>query len=720
MQGEPFLLNNKTSSCGPPQKEPDGVGCAEDCRLSEALTDLACAKRPTEGMEAPPRRSLRTLFAGGLHPSSLQLKILLLAVLCAGHFLFTFLYIAPGPLSVDEAIYHWMAKSFAEQGSLDIWNGYEEFPSPELRHRYIRAREGRLIPQYPSLFPVLALPFYRLFGFFGLFLMNALAFVGVVVVCFFTARKLFGDAELALDSSLILILATFAWEYSQAAWPHMCALLFAAAAFYLSVSAYFSRDRNTPLFLAFASGLVAATGLGFRLDGVLVFPALLVPFIFARPPRLRETLALLVGTLPPIAVLSAMNEAKFGVFSPFSYGEGRNVQTIPLLICASVGVIAGLVWIGTRSKPQAWLGRHRILVGVFAAVTVAVSIFLVADSWDVVYRVLRDGYVSVVDVRALPADRMVAERSQGGGVLYIGAHKKALLQSMPYLGLLLVPFVRMLRPDKDFFALAALALTPLAVIAFYAYSFPFHDVGGLCLNMRYFLLALPFISILCAYAIRDLKDRWGIPFGYPMMALIAVATGGVYFGLTYDARGSVNAMEYPMLVVPLWMSGAFLALIAAGLALKSDWSKAVRAVTWVLLVMTVTWAGLVALFYDYPAHRYARAVHHFYGETCAKFIPPHSILFSDNKSYAASTKVIENERVRIAFPPEDGFKDFPRLLEFQLKAGRRSFALFHDALWAQLRAGVLSPYRITPLVVFHDFTLSEIALPGVGTDAPAR
>lgn len=144
-----------------------------------------------------------------------------------------------------------------------------------------------------------------------------------------------------------------------------------------------------------------------------------------------------------------------------------------------------------------------------------------------------------------------------------------------------------------------------------------------------------------------------------------------------------------------------------------------RAVTWGLLVMTITWAGLVALFYDYPAHRHARAVHLFYGEACIKFIPPDSIFFSDNKSYAASTKVIEKERVRMAFPPEDGFKDFPRLLEFQLRAGRRSFALFHDNLWAQLQKGVLSTYRVTPLVIFPNFTLSEIALPAAGTDAPA-
>ncbi len=66
--------------------------------------------------------------------------------------------------------------------------------------------------------------------------------------------------------------------------------------------------------------------------------------------------------------------------------------------------------------------------------------------------------------------------------------------------------------------------------------------------------------------------------------------------------------------------------------------------------------------------------------------------------------------MRIAFPPQDRFADFNRLLHFQLQAGHRSFALFQDRLWDELKAGNMAKeYRITPLAVFHDFTLSEIS-----------
>lgn len=682
-----------------------GETCSSDATIGlEASEPGINVKRARHGA------SWRKTFGDGFHPSVFEGKVFFLALLCVAHFLSTFIYIIPGPLSDDEAIYHLMARSFSERGSLAIWNGYEEFPSPELGNRYTRAREGRLVPQYPSLFPVLALPFYRVFGFFGLFVMNALSFVGVVVICFFTARKLFGDAELGLDSCLIFVLATFAWEYSQAAWPHILALLFLVGAFYMSISAYFARTRVRALGLAAVSGAVAAAGLGLRVDGILVFPALVLPFFFARPSRPLQAVALLLGTLPGFALLSVMNEAKFGVFSPFSYGEGAKLQIFPPLVYVAAGLIAvAIAWIATRQTTLKLIQRRKIALGGLVTVSAVIAVVLFPEVVETSLRVAREGYASVVDIRWLPADRIEEHRSSGGGVLYIGAHKKALLQSLPYLGLLLVPLARMMRPDRDFFALAALLVTPFAVIAFYAYSFRYLDWGGLCLNTRYFLLGIPFISILCAYAIRDLKARWGIPFGFFSTAVIGMGAGAAYYALTQGGRASIDALEFPMLVLPLWMAAALAAAIAAGLAVDSDRTGIVRAFTWVLIVVTMTWAGIVSLFYDYPAHRHARAVNHFYGLASLEAITPDSIFFSDYKTFAAITKVIEKDRVRIGLPSEDGFKDFPRLLDFELRAGRRAFALFHDALWRQLQKGVLSHYRVTPMVIFHNFTLSEIS-----------
>ena len=73
-------------------------------------------------------------------------------------------------------------------------------------------------------------------------------------------------------------------------------------------------------------------------------------------------------------------------------------------------------------------------------------------------------------------------------------------------------------------------------------------------------------------------------------------------------------------------------------------------------------------------------------------------------------RLIEKEHVRMAFPGFDGFKDFPRLLNFQIQTGRRTFAVFPNVVWKQLRAGPLVPYNVTPLIVFPGSLLGEITV----------
>ena len=98
------------------------------------------------------------------------------------------MFIAPaGHLSVDEGVYHLMAREFARSGSLSIWNGYGEYPSPELVLQVVRVHEGQLAPQYPYLYAVIAAPFYHLAGYRGLFVCNALAYIGVVAFTFLIA-----------------------------------------------------------------------------------------------------------------------------------------------------------------------------------------------------------------------------------------------------------------------------------------------------------------------------------------------------------------------------------------------------------------------------------------------------------------------------------------------------------------------------------------------------
>jgi len=138
--------------------------------------------------------------------SSEKLKICFL--LLFAHILISIFTIIPGYLSIDEATYHVMAKNFSESGGFEIWNGYREYPSPELESQFIFARNGRLVSQYPYLYPVLCMPFYRIWGYHGMFFINVIAFIGIVALCYAIAQKIFNDRNMSLNSCLILALAS--------------------------------------------------------------------------------------------------------------------------------------------------------------------------------------------------------------------------------------------------------------------------------------------------------------------------------------------------------------------------------------------------------------------------------------------------------------------------------------------------------------------------------
>jgi len=598
-----------------------------------------------------------------------------------------------------------MAKNFADGNGLEIWNGYQELPSPELASRFMRPSLGRLVSQYPYLFPVLAFPLYWLTGFYGLFLLNSIAFLGVVVLCYFTAKKLFDDVDLALDSCLILVLATFAWEYSQAAWPHVTALLFVMGALYMALVSFYSENRRRAILFAFGAGLAAGIAPGIRMDAVLIFPALVLPFLFTRPWRPLEPIAIAIGAAPGLLVLASTNLVKFGVFSPFRYGARSEVPLGLVLVPAAL-VLA--LWLLTRSRSIDFARAHRLKL-IAAAVALIAIAFIVPASGTVLKRMAVDGYAAVVDIRHVnPNVTMPASsRSSGGGVVYLRAHKKALLQSSPYLVLLIFPLLSIARGDRDFRELLILLVFPATVVGFYVHSR--HEYGGLCLNYRYFLPLLPFLSIFCAYAIRDIRLRWGDLCGWTVIATVLLLSAVTHVLLTRALFFTVDGLEFPYLVVPLILAFLLLGFLLLGDLLVGPGARIVRFAAWTLLIGAFTWAGLVAFLHDYPRHRAQRAANYSFGERMLQIIPADSILFT--APYIDPVmRLIEGDRVRIALAGRDRLKDFPRLLAFHLKAGRRAFAFFPRGIWNALKRGPLHGYKMTPVWSYGSSLVGEISI----------
>lgn len=633
-------------------------------------------------------------------------KILLLVFLGLVHVFVSVYGVIPGYLSRDEPTYHMMVKSYAEGRGFEIWNGYREFPSPELASAWLVPHNGRLVSGYTYLHPLLGLPFYRLLGFRGLFVLNALAFVGVVGLCFTLAKRLFSDLDPALNACLILVLATFVWEYSQAAWTHMTALLFNVGSFLLCYLSIDSEDKKRAAAYAFTSGLVAGFGVGIRLDFVFIPACLALILVAAKPGRRSSSLVFLTGVVPGIAVLSVTNFAKYGTYMPFVSAPpsgdalGQVKPYLPLL--AGVAVLGIGIWLIFHFKLLQLIWPHKRAALVAACLLIG-TVLVIPITRTLIWNQILGTYTLVVDLRLLPLDAegLAMLRSPGRGVLYIGGLKKALLQSCPYLVMLALPALALLHKKRDSLQLAILFLIPAAYIIFYSHS-SWH--GGLCLNLRYFTPILPYTSILAAYALRQLSPtfdrRW----------TLGIATGLFLLGVGFLLRGwflhSPAAAEFFFLTVPLMLAGALLVFIL--LAWRDNENGLLpRRTAAAVALAAMAWSGLVAFAYDYPLAQRARHYNLTTGLKTASLVEPDSIFFAN--SLDRFFALIESDRVRIARPSEDDFQDLPRLIDFHLAAGRRAYAAFQPRVWQVLGNGPLASFEINPLWSPLGFTLAEIS-----------
>jgi hypothetical protein len=382
-----------------------------------------------------------------------KVKYIILAIFLGLHLLYSLFLVIPGCLIIDDVTYLQMTKNFSDSYSLGIWNGYDEFPSRELvGSGQLRVHNGRLVAQYPYLYPVLSWPFYRLAGIQGLFLLNSLAFLLIVLIVFLMARRLFADENLALNACLIFIFADFAWEYSQAVWPHALSTLFVVSALYCAICAIYTEKVRSAVWFALTAGFLVGLGTGVHLSVFFAFPVLVLILLFARPRSWRLVTAAFLTTLPGLALLSATNYSKFGTLSPFSYGsvKGHTSGVGPYVPFVILGLMAlGSVWLWLQPRfreifaKRLWLSLSLVLLLAGIAGFQPQVHKSVDKLWHGVHQI-------VVDLR-IPENAVLEplqSRSPGGGLLYIGILKKSLLQSCPYLVILLLPLATLLRRDR--------------------------------------------------------------------------------------------------------------------------------------------------------------------------------------------------------------------------------------------------------------------------------
>ena len=625
----------------------------------------------------------------------------------------------------DEAVYHMMTLSLANEGNLFIWNGYEEFPSQELVLDHSRIYDGRLYPQYPILFSIISMPFVYILGFKGFYLINTIALLAATFICYKLAKLLFEDTDLATNACLIFLFATYAWEYGQTAWPHAVSVFFVVLSTYLACLAYREAGSFGSTATALGAGLAAGLGVGVRLDTFLVMPAIIAPFLFATPWRPREALAIGAGAIPALGILTLSNYLKFGILSPLSYGATSYPRLafesyVPIVALGLVGVVTA--WLVTRGPARDRLGSRRGVVTAGLVLLGAVA-FAALDLWAYGARLVTGTLKLLIDLGIQQSEALRPDevRGPGGAIISNGAVKKAFLQSCPYLAAAAIPAAALMRGSEDRGPLSMLFLVPAAFVAFYSY-FAWH--GGGALNLRYFLPSLPFCAILVAYAWRELdrglSNRWSLP-----RLTVAAAATIVFLSLlalseTIGKGAGIFVYQQVIfrgvpLVIFVVILGFALMVAIAGKAIRPKLCGA----TSLLLVGAFVWSGLTAFnndFFRAFAFRHARGQ---VLENLGRVVEPDSIVFTNAPNNFLHLLV--EDRVRIAVPSRDQFKDFDALRRFHSERGRATYIWLEPGMVEGVRQlGLLDNLETVQVLDFQGVaSLARIIDPDAPAQAPS-
>ncbi len=631
---------------------------------------------------------------------------LLLLLLAVGHLAFSIWINPPGYLTFDSGTYHYMAKTLATTGGFVVQNGYEEFPSKALEVAQLRVNGGRLVAQYPEFLSFLGYPFYLLFGYPGLLLLNAVAFLGINALIFALARLLFDSIRTSYLAVVVYSFGTFAWEYSQSSYPHLSSTLFILASYYLLALAVIRRRagaglRSTVL-LTVGSGLIAGFALGLRLDAAFAIPGLFFALLFAGRFLLPELLALAAGVAPGILFLSVVNSIKFDTWSPFSYGgpSQGGVDVRAYIPVSFVALVALAVLLALRYGPAA----HRTRIAIVVAAGLALAVLArPTTAWNFVSKVADGAFQLIVDlrVRDMDIEEPALTRTDGGAMVYMGGVKKTLLQSCPYLVILLFVWADAVRKREKLEILIFLSLVPAGFLAYYAF-FAWH--GSIALNMRYLNPALPFLAILSAYAWSAFEHRIS-----PRVAVLFSATLLLGLGFLFAITDpSLEEQEVLFLTTPLLIASAI--CIFEFIRRLGRWRSVAGTLVSYLLLTAFAWSGSVAFGRDYPTSTQLRRANLDLANVIRPYIQNDSLIVSDMTD--CCWKLIDEVRdLRLADPFEDDYRSFDALVRFHLDRGRAVYLAYSPGKFEELfNSGRLSPFKFRMLGRWIFLGRPELAL----------
>lgn len=423
------------------------------------------------------------------------------------------LFASDGFFNLDEVIYFAALAALETSGHFAISNGFEEFGSDDLRLWFFVNGPNGLVPQYPVGSALIGAPLLSAFGSKTLIAVNLIAGVGTLFATHAVTRQLFGSVRAANISVLILALSTFWGEYVFAHWPHSASVFFVVLSLHLFLIAL--DDDASHWSHAMASGLMVGVGMSFRLEGILILPAIAAMTILYAQRPVQVLIAGAAGLMPMLFVLAWFNKQKFGTWNPISYGSaegGTDPQNYAIfgviVFVAMVSLIVLRLSAQRRTLLSAVMGAG--LIGTVATFVPTQMIDLIAGIRDL-----------LIDATKIQDPRPGIQPLSDGTMLFWGYPKKALGQSLPWIGALTF----LIRANHS---LPRRSLRILLIVVF-MWMLPFFMRswhGGLGQNMRYFLPVLPLLAALAGAMLDDLIKNAGFrPMVCGCLGGLAVATG---------------------------------------------------------------------------------------------------------------------------------------------------------------------------------------------------
>ncbi|MEM1351689.1 MAG: hypothetical protein AAGF27_05060 [Pseudomonadota bacterium] len=453
---------------------------------------------------------------------------------------------------IDEAVYWAGVEAFWRTGTFIVANGQESFASENLRLWLFSDGPKGLTPQYPIGTAVAALPFIDVFGQRSLIFLNVLAGIGTLLLTYALAVHMFATRTVASLALVILATASFWPEYVLAHWPHSISIFWVILAVFAFVVANERVHRVVPM--AFLSGLALGIGMFFRLEAVLALPGFTAAAILLARRPVLTLLGGFLGLLPAIALMILSNDARFGTLSPLSYGSHGGATDLSKYIVLAAGVAVVLMGLtlarlaDLRPKPRDY---GLLAIGLMGClIVVALSPY-----GNPVSKFLRGTYAILVDSTTINDPRPGVQPLANGTQLFWGLAKKALGQSLPWLGCLVLLASSSLKQHRRNIC--------LVLIISLTWCLPFvirgwH--GGLGSNMRYLLPTLPLMAMLAALVLRDLMMNASRPRTPYLIAAVACGSALVFIWPSADPQ---NLAFLHQKVTRLVLAGVTLASIAA-------------------------------------------------------------------------------------------------------------------------------------------------------------